>query len=165
MKELGDVAKYPEDEEDQKIKDVNACVYPRNVIWNKYLNNHNVFVIVNKEANKADVTALTTNVVDTTVPNNYAEGEKSGFNNGYLCAEDGKVIFGVRSEYGIHFIKIQKSAYDADLKTYYPISLKVGDVDVTKQAVGSNYIVGLDNAKDTFDTIFAFSSERPRLIK
>ena len=152
MKELGDVAKYPEDEEDQKIKDVNACVYPRNVIWNKYLNNHNVFVIVNKEANKADVTALTTNVVDTTVPNNYAEGEKSGFNNGYLCAEDGKVIFGVRSEYGIHFIKIQKSAYDADLKTYYPISLKVGDVDVTKQAVGSNYIVGLDNAKDTFDT-------------
>ena len=155
MKELGEVSKYPEEEEDQKIKDVNACVYPRNVIWNKYLNNHNVFVIVNKEPNKSDVTALTTNVVDTNVPDNFVSGEKSGFNNGYLCAEDGKVIFGVRSEYGIHFIKIQKSAYDDDLKTYYPISLKVGDVDVTKQPVGSNYIVGLDNAKDTFDTRLA----------
>ena len=155
MKELGEVSKYPEEEEDQKIKDVNACVYPRNVIWNKYLNNHNVFVIVNKEPNKSDVTALTTNVVDTNVPDNFVNGEKSGFNNGYLCAEDGKVIFGVRSEYGIHFIKIQKSAYDDDLKTYYPISLKVGDVDVTKQPVGSNYIVGLDNAKDTFDTRLA----------
>jgi hypothetical protein len=148
---LGQVAKYPEETEDQKIKDVNACVYPRNVYWNKYLNNHNVFVIVNKIADTNDVNKLVTDTVDTSVPNNYDEGKKSGFHNGYLCAEDGKVIFGVRSEYGIHFIKIQKSAYDTDLKTYYPVSLKVGDVDVTKQPVGSNYIVGLDNAKDTYD--------------
>ena len=138
----------------QEVKDVDPMVYPRNVIWNKYLNNHGVFVIVNKEADKSSTTNLSTNTPDpTTSAYNLQVGTKSGFNdNGYLCAEDGKVIFGVRSEYGIHFIKIQKSAYDDDLKTYYPIALKVGDVDVTKQAVGTNYIVGLDNAKDTFDT-------------
>ena len=154
FEELGEVSKYPIEEQKQEIKDVNACVYPRNVIWNKYLNNHNVFVIVNKGKvnDLTDVANLTNGVVDNNVPNNYDAGKKSGFNNGYLCAEDGKVIFGVRSEYGIHFIKIQKSAYDTDLKTYYPISLKVGDTDVTKQPVGSNYIVGLDNSKDTFDT-------------
>lgn len=138
----------------QEVKDVDPMVYPRNVIWNKYLNNHGVFVIVNKEADKSSTTKLSTNTVDTsTSAFNLEVGVKSGFNDkGYLCAEDGKVIFGVRSEYGIHFIKIQKSAYDDDLKTYYPIALKVGDVDVTKQAVGTNYIVGLDNAKDTYDT-------------
>ena len=152
FKQLGDYAELPKDEAEQAIKDIDAMVYPRNVIWNKYLNNHNVFVIVNKEADTSSVTKLTKDVEDTTVPNKYVEGSNSGFHNGYLCAEDGKIIFGVRSEYGIHFIKIQKSAYDNDLKTYYPISLKVGDVDVTKAAVGSNYIVGLDNAKDTYDT-------------
>ncbi len=138
----------------QEVKDVDPMVYPRNVIWNKYLNNHGVFVIVNKEADKSSTTKLSTNTVDTSTSTfNLEVGVKSGFNDkGYLCAEDGKVIFGVRSEYGIHFIKIQKSAYDDDLKTYYPIALKVGDVDVTKQAVGTNYIVGLDNAKDTYDT-------------
>lgn len=157
LKDLGEVAKYPEEEEDQKIKDVNACVYPRNVIWNKYLNNHNVFVIVNKKADKEHVDILCgTDPYSTEDKFKLDAGKRSGFDaNGYLCAEDGKVIFGVRSEYGIHFIKIQKSAYDADLKTYYPISLKVGDVDVTKQDIGSNYIVGLDNAKDTFDTRLA----------
>lgn len=152
FKDLGETAKYPESTEDAKIRDVSACVYPRNVLWNKYLNNHNVFVIVDKTADTSSTTSLTTDTVDTTVPNNFAQGSKSGFNNGYLCAEDGKVIFGVRSEYGIHFIKIQKSAYDSDLSTYYPIALNVNNVDVTSQPVGSNYIVGLDSAKDTFDT-------------
>lgn len=153
FKKLGDQAKYPESTEDQKIRDVNACVYPRNVLWNKYFNNHNVFVVTNKEANEGGTDSLVKATVDSTAPNSYVANTASGFNaNGYLCAEDGKVIFGVRSEYGIHFIKIQKSAYDDDLASYYPIALKVGDVDVTKAEAGSNYIVGLDNAKDTFDT-------------
>ena len=152
VKDLGEVAKYPEETEDSRIKELSASVYPRNIIWNKYLNNHNVFVIVNKKADKTSTTDLVTATVDTTVPNNFAAGTKSGFKDGYLCAEDGKVIFGVRSEYGVHFIKIQKSAYDTDLSTYYPIALTVDGTDVTKAAVGSNYIVGLDSAKDTFDT-------------
>ena len=157
FKELGDYAELPKDDAEQAIKDVDALVYPRNVIWNKYLNNHNVFVIVNKVADKTSVTNLCgTDEFDASLNNVFEAGKKSGFQdiNGkkYLCAEDGKVIFGVRSEYGIHFIKIQKSAYDNDLKTYYPIALKVGDTDVTKATVGSNYIVGLDNAKETFDT-------------
>ena len=157
FKELGDYAELPKDEAEEAIKDVNAMVYPRNVIWNKYLNNHNVFVIVNKVADKTTVDKLCGDAeYDAALNSVYAAGTKSGFQdiNGkkYLCAEDGKVIFGVRSEYGIHFIKIQKSAYDNDLKTYYPISLKVGDKDVTKEEAGSNYIVGLDNAKDTYDT-------------
>ena len=163
FEKLGDYAELPKDEAEEAIKDVNACVYPRNVIWNKYLNNHNVFVIVNKLADENSVSELLKKDSNgnpeedpKTANLTLTPGTKSGFNDkGYLCAEDGKVIFGVRSEYGIHFIKIQKSAYDTDLKTYYPIALKVGDVDVTKQAVGSNYIVGLDNAKDTFDTRLA----------
>lgn len=157
FEELGQYYELPKDSAEEAIKDVNAMVYPRNVIWNKYLNNHNVFVIVNKKADKTSVTELCgADEYDSTLNDVYKEGSQSGFRDidgkKYLCAEDGKVIFGVRSEYGIHFIKIQKSAYDADLKTYYPIALKVGDVDVTKQAAGTNYIVGLDNAKDTYDT-------------
>ena len=157
FEDLGNVAKYPEDDEDQEIKEVNSCVYPRNVLWNKYLNNHGIFVIadVGVVADKADTLNLNDNNFGTATPE-YVPGKQAGFKDfggkRYLVAEDGKVIFGVRSEYGIHFIKIQKSAYDDDLKTYYPIALKVGDVDVTKQDVGSNYIVGLDNAKDTYDT-------------
>ena len=148
---------YPEDEElnvNQEVKDIDPMVYPRNVLWNKYLNNHGVFVITNKKADTLSLLNLSTDDQDPATTNFVLKvGEKAGFNDqGYLCDIDGKVIFGVRSEYGIHFIKIQKSAYDDDLKTYYPIALRVGDVDVTKQAVGTNYIVGLDNAKDTYDT-------------
>ncbi len=151
FKKLGEQAKYPEATEDDSIKGINACVYPRNVLWNKYFNNHNVFVITDDAANTAANSPLTGST-KTPGLNDYVEGKKSGFNDHKLCAEDGKVIFGVRSEYGIHFIKIQKSAYDTDLDTYYPVALKVGDTDVTTQPAGSNYIVGLDSAKDTFDT-------------
>ena len=152
---LGTYGEYPKEDEKEDIRNVNASVYPRNVIWNKYLNNHSVFVIVNKQADTTSTTNLSTDTPDANAAslNLDVANKKSGFNaDGYLCAEDGKVIFGVRSEYGVHFIKIQKSAYDNDLSTYYPISLKENDVDVTAQAVGSNYIVGLDNAKDTYDT-------------
>jgi len=132
---LGTDAKYPESTEDEKVKNVSEHVYPRNVIWNKYLNNHNIFVITNDSQT-------------------YAEG-KSGFKSvtlggttkNLLCAEDGKVVFGVRSEYGIHFIKIQKSAFEAktDLEKYYPISLNENDETDT-------YLTGLDSTKDTQDS-------------
>lgn len=155
FKKLGDVAKYPENTEDESIKNINSCVYPRNVLWNKYFNNHNVFVITANKANTTYADPESEDLITTAnddVPENFNEGSASGFNNGYLCAEDGKVIFGVRSEYGIHFIKIQKSAYDSNLKDYYPVALNVNGVDVTKAAPGSNYIVGLDSTKDTFET-------------
>lgn len=157
FKDIGDVAKYPEDTEDAKIKDINACVYPRNVLWNKYFNNHNVFVITNKtkDVNANGNESLVTDTIDPDTQN-AEKVDVTRFNDkGYLTAEDGRVIFGVRSEYGIHFIKIQKSPYEENLDAYYPIALKVGDTDVTTQPLGSNYIVGLDNSKKTFDTRLA----------
>lgn len=147
FKKIGEVAKYPEDTEDTKIKEVNTCVYPRNVLWNKYFNNHNVFVISNKEANTAGTDTLVGSSVDANAP-------ADAFNDaGYLTDVDGKVIFGVRSEYGIHFIKIQKSPYEENLDKYYPVALKVDGKDVTDVAeYGESYITGLDNKKGTFDT-------------
>lgn len=122
---LADVAKYPEATENEKVVGLSSVVYPRNVLWNKYFNNHNVFVITG-DAPSTDLT-------------------KSGFrtigSENLLCAEDGKVIFGVRSEYGVHFIKIQKSAFEADISDYYPISLT--------DNVEGTYVDCLDDTKDT----------------
>lgn len=158
---LGEVAEYPKASEDPKLLACTAAVYPRNVLWNKYFNNHNAFVIVNASD------SVSTNVgVDTqefqklydgsinTTGNQFVAGEKSGFNNqGYLCDEYGRLIFGVRTEYGIHFIKIQKSAYEDSLQDYYPYEL------TNEVKEGNNFITAVDNNTSTYDTRFGIVKE------
>ena len=131
-------------------------VYPRNILWNKYLNHHEPFVITNESvadqygtvkynlessianiktfANdaKADWTQVNVNATGDAIAtiadrNEGATGfkragdlteipalaTKLGADTKILVDENNNPIFGVRSEYGIHFIIIQKSAFES----------------------------------------------------
>ena len=124
---IGEYAKVTADKDGNKLAKGSTTVYPRNILWNKYLNLHNVFVISNKKtgsfaaystANAADEFAnlAGADVYDAALPNFNADG--------LLTDEKGNVIVGVRSEYGIHLMVIEKSMYDyADLAAYYSTDL------------------------------------------
>ena len=133
------------------------AVYPRNILWNKYLNHHDAFLITNEKVGdyKADGTDY---VVGTDVAADFdadkesalltpvgadeeirpAADGKTGFRpvedvlDGVLTAKVGagryiltdekaNPIFGVRSEYGIHLIVIEKSAFDSNLEDWYQV--------------------------------------------
>ena len=133
---LGDYAKVTADKYGNKLANGSATVYPRNVIWNKYLNIHNVFVIQNLECGATAFNSETantefSNLVGTDpVPGTVeAAGNKTGFNaQGYLTDGNGNIIIGVRSEYGIHFMTIEESMYDDNLVQYYSTKLP-GETD------------------------------------
>ena len=152
---LGDVT----DVQGIQVGEGEEAIYPRNILWNKYLNHHEPFVITNdsivdkddagNEVTPAQVKALDANGDPTTVidPNAVgdedasvvavADGDNShtGFRKAstvglgtqlgddtlVLTDEKGNPIFGVRSEYGIHFIIIEKGAFEAEetLVKYY----------------------------------------------
>ena len=138
------------DKNGQVLSNNNSIVYPRNVLWNLYLNHHDVFVIsnVNRAAYDYDGTAaIASNATKASLGSNnidkvgatYAEVEtaadgKCGFrpvasldnnaNHKYLTDEKGRVIVGVRSEYGIHFMVIQKSVLDENIVDYYTTDIE-----------------------------------------
>ena len=153
------------DKDGKQVGEGEEAIYPRNILWNKYLNHHEPFLITNDSiadedtagnaVTPAQVKELDANgdPVVTINPNAYgaadasvveATGNVTGFrkasdildgalvtkeaNDGKLEAntlvltdEKGNPVFGVRSEYGIHFIIIEKSAFESTetLKTYY----------------------------------------------
>ena len=124
---LGKYAKVVADKEGNKLANGSTAVYPRNVLWNKYLNLHNVFLIKNvKKADAkfgaADAASEFANLASSTVD---SEAPTARFNaDGYLVDENDNVIIGVRSQYGIHFMIIEESMYDyKDLATYYSTKL------------------------------------------
>ena len=123
---LGEYADVIADKEGNKLANGSTTVYPRNILWNKYLNLHNVFVIKNAKTGASNFGA--TNAADE-FDNLCGSGEYDSslknFNaDGYLCDENGNVIIGVRSQYGIHFMIIEESMYDyAELATYYSTKL------------------------------------------
>ena len=147
FKDLGNYAKVTADKEGNKLAGGSTALYPRNIVWNKYLNLHNVFVI--KNVKKADHSTISdtnpsaefANLVSNTVDN---DAPTARFNNqGYLVDERGNVIIGVRSQYGIHFMVIEKSMYDyADLATYYDTKLPT-DTDYN----ANSYVGYVDSAK------------------
>ena len=151
---IGKYADVTADKFGNKLANGSSTVYPRNVLWNKYLNLHNVFVI--KKA-KTGAPTFDSDPVNNPVANpnaefsalagaeyNDASISASRFNaNGYLVDEKGNVIIGVRSEYGIHFMVIEKSMHEvASLSDYY----------TTKLPSDSDYPKGADGkpSKDTY---------------
>lgn len=125
---IGDCAEITTDSYGNKIANGSSTIYPRNIIWNKYFNLHNIFLITNKTsagnkfgnaAAKDEFGALVTDTVDANAP------ATDRFNaDGILVDEIGRPIIGVRSQYGIHFMVIEKSMYDyATLSTYYSTKL------------------------------------------
>ena len=131
------------DEYGNELSDGNAVVYPRNIIWNKYFNHHQAFVITNaarnegNNSNGGNETAIQSavsqfkNIASTTTFDAnlgarfvHVPGICANANEKVLTDGNGNVIIGVRSEFGIHLIIIQKSIYDfADsnvtLEEYY----------------------------------------------
>ena len=170
FKELGEVADLESNySTGLQVEDGKAALYPRNLLWNRYLNNHSIFVITNgkREAN-ADITGTSRDTYDVTTPTGgYVDSETinvkgksvtvdystlkgfasgvTGFSGKVLCASEykageetavadkDKVIIGVRSEFGIHLMIVEKSAYEYDktkpsLEEYYTTA-KPGDSD------------------------------------
>ncbi len=132
------------DETGHELANGNSAIYPRNILWNKYLNHHNIFVITNTARTAGTISADGKTISEDVNALDYAntievpsavEG-KPGFRTfkeaglsdsetkKVLTDEQGRVIVGVRSEFGIHFMIIQKSIFDYDneevsLEEYY----------------------------------------------
>lgn len=156
-----------------RVNDGNENYYPRNIMWNHYLNHHNPFVITN---DLMDPTTGKVNGVDATIA--AAEGTKCGFryvegvskdaNQLVLTDEAGRVLIGVRSEHGIHLMVMQKSIYDYNdanisLNDYYT-TYTPADEQYPKVNVPT-YVTYLSNASQSVlnerankvkDTIKAF---------
>ena len=152
---FSDIGKYADvtaDKYGNKLADGSTALYPRNILWNKYLNLHNVFVI--KNANSAPATIDGVDEVDPATNETIhhindefvklaapvaTEDDKFDktlprFNaDNNLVDENGNVIIGVRSQYGIHFMVIEKSMYEyaapsatkksSSLATYYSTAI------------------------------------------
>ena len=112
---IGKYADVTTDKYGNKLANGSATLYPRNIIWNKYFNLHNVFLIkksavseskfgANNAADEFNGLNLTGGDYATTAPKFDAQG--------YLVDDHGNRIIGVRSQYGIHFMIIEKSVYD-----------------------------------------------------
>lgn len=128
--------KEMENVDGQVLYDGDSMIYPRNILWNKYLNRHNVFVITNNtrdysavpnRADDPDAVGPVDNSLLLIDPNAKRTGFRkvsdivslqdsdlalSNPNLGVLTDEEGRVIVGVRSQYGVHFMVIQKSIYE-----------------------------------------------------
>ena len=186
FKELGDVAELEANyDTGLSVEDGKAALYPRNLLWNRYLNNHGIFVITNgaREAN-ADVSSATPDAEQYDVKKSasyygnskdaYVKFDKTtqdidysklaGFqvdanfkndNNTDDVAKqervlkenktNGEVIIGVRSQYGIHLMLVQKSAYADNLDRYYTTTIPT-----------DNDYEGVDKDGNEYDTYVGF---------
>ena len=152
---IAKIGKYAEATTDvygNKIANGSATLYPRNILWNKYLNLHNIFLITDKESGSSakfntDKAAEEFSELEGagagTIPAGYTR-----FENGILVDEQHRPIIGVRSQYGIHFMVIERSMYDYDgrdanntskLSEYY--STKLPGEDGYKEDSYVGYIV------------------------
>ena len=189
FKELGDVADLENNyDTGLSVEDGKAAIYPRNLLWNRYLNNHGIFVITNSARNATlDITdnakgtdgkwtnreAIDVNSAsyltgadtyvkydETDAKINYAnlpgfKDETSGegkvaakvkagslaANEKVLADEKGNVIIGVRSEFGIHLMIVERSVYEwtangTTLDQYYT-TLTPSDKDYPKDDQGN----------------------------
>ena len=148
---MGLYASATADKEGNKLAKGSETLYPRNILWNKYFNLHNVFVIKNAtkgvrlfgQANAAD------EFKNLCGDGEYATAAKApAFNTTTKLLEDENhnVIIGVRSQYGIHFMIIEESMYDyAELATYYSTKLP------NEEGYSSNSYVGFIQSQSTED--------------
>ena len=167
---MGDYADVTADMYGNKLGDGKSSLYPRNIIWNKYFNLHNVFVIKNRKTGgsnfgAADANTEFSNLIDDA---NVYDASLPRFNSdGYLTDEKGNVIICVRSQHGLHYMVIEKSMFEYDtLSTYY--STKVpGDegyssdsyVGFIKTTDSNEYISRADDVKkaiNSFDATYDY---------
>ncbi len=105
---IGEKNEIEKDSNGQQVNKGNTNYYPRNVLFNNYLNFHNPFLITNQTINDDGTLSL----IDDADLDLARWSEKDADNLRYLVDENGNYIIGVRSEHGIHFMIMQKSIYD-----------------------------------------------------
>ena len=189
---LNEYKDLEKDEYGNELSDGNPIVYPRNIIWNKYFNNHQVFVITNAKrnegtngnnGNESAVQAAAQQFMNVASTTEFEDLGARFVNVPEICANsnekvltdgNGNVILGVRSEFGIHLIVIQKSIYDFDnadvsLEEYYTTEVPSSSkYPKTTEGVAKNTYVNFINttsstdynkrANDVKDKIKAFDS-------
>ena len=125
---LGKYADVTADNKGNKLANGSSTVYPRNILWNKYLNLHNVFVITDRVSGNSlfGQANAPEEFSDLVGAGKYSDAHPqevlTNFDaaTGYLTDGNGHIIIGVRSQYGIHFMIIEKSMYEyATLADYY----------------------------------------------
>ena len=123
---IGEYAEITADKFGNKLANGSATVYPRNILWNKYLNLHNIFLITNKTraASKFNTDDAAKEFETLVTDTDDANAPAPRFKNNILVDENDRPIIGVRSQYGIHFMVIEKSMYEFDtLSSYYSTKL------------------------------------------
>ena len=158
------IKKYADDTKDAKGKQVNngnEHYYPRNVLYNYYLNFHNPFVVTKELVGD---NGLPTADDSTKYDARFVEATINGVQKKVLCDETGNIIVCVRSEHGIHFMLLEKSIFDYSVDpasdestlTEYYTTLTPGDANFPKKADGTDketYVGYFEKADDsTYNT-------------
>ena len=110
--EIGKAAEFEKDDNGAQVNKGDEHYFPRNVLYNYYLNFHNPFVITKQVL---DVNGFPTGY-DGSDPSIDASRFKNVTLNGVptevLVDKDQNVIIGCRSSHGIHFMIMERSIYD-----------------------------------------------------
>ena len=125
-------AKITSDDNGNNVYEGKSTFYPRNILFNKYFNKHNICVITpndiayNDNSISADSYDGTYSETYGTLPG-FSHDTKSTlpqFEHNVLTNNEGNIVLAVRagtsSYQGIHFIVIQRSALDYDGSFYTP---------------------------------------------
>lgn len=119
---LGETYKTEKSDDGLSVNDGAAKYFPRNIYWNNYLNLHNVFVITSNGLTDSGTHWATP--ADPVDKAGFREIGNLGLSTGtkVLTDEAGRVIVGVRSEYGIHFMIMQRTPFEFDgtINSYNP---------------------------------------------
>ena len=139
---LGQVANVETSNSGAPVNNGVSLYYPRNILFNKYFNKHNVSIITPNDVSVADVDAsgrlASAEDFTGTLNMDYVNNSKGRFqqvaalDNQYaLCDEQGNVILAVRagSGYeGVHFMVVQRNyldevVNDVTLQEYYTTAI------------------------------------------
>ena len=174
---LNSLAETELDDNGKQVNGGDEHYYPRNVLYNYYLNFHNPFVITYKDIganglpsdDPVDIGNFPDWAIDTT---RFVDANIKGVTEKVLADKDGNVIIGCRSSHGIHFMIMEKSIYEYDnydvsdpnkptLAEYYT-SLTPSDPNYPKVADGehkgenkASYVTSLpviDEGKSDYNT-------------
>ncbi len=125
-------AKITTDDNNTEVWGGKATFYPRNILFNKYFNKHNICVITPNEIayNDSSVSAESYNGVYSekysALPGFQFDTKNvlPDFEHNVLTNDEGNIILAVRagasSYQGVHFIVIQRSGLDLDGSFYTP---------------------------------------------
>ena len=147
--ELKAVAKDDKDENGKPVIENAALVYPRNIIYNKYLNRHAVFFFANGTTDNGNFKVI----------NGFSDSATTGATNdkAILCADGNpeKPIIAVRASSGgeqeIHLMVVNRSPFDG-VDVTDPDSGEVVETKVVNGVSLTNYYTTFYPAQDFYPT-------------